>query len=324
MVLAAGVGERMRPLTDLLPKPLLPIANRPVMSYILTHLAGHGFDEVVANVHYRADDVVAALGDGASCGVRLSYAYEDRLWGSAGSVKRSADFLGEGTFLVTGADDLTAMDLSALLARHRQAGAQASIGLVEVEETSQYGIVVTDEAGRIQRFVEKPQGRAPSSTANTQIYLFEPEICDLIPAGDRYDFGFHVFPALVAEGRPFYGFALPGYWRDIGSLGDYFAAQRDVMQRAVGAEPPGTQVAPGIWMGEDCRIHPEAKLEPPVVIGDRCRIGPGAVIRGATSIASGVEVPGGVLLDNCVLWEGAQVPAGAELRQAVICRRGVL
>jgi NDP-sugar pyrophosphorylase family protein len=314
----------MRPLSDHLPKPLLPIANRPVMAYILEHLSRHGFTEVVANVHYRAQEIMDWFGDGSAYGVHLTYSHEDRLWGSAGSVKRNAEFLGDETFLVIGADDLTDMDLSALLAKHKEAGALASIGLVEVEETSQFGIVVTEESGHILYFVEKPKEKPPSNAANTQIYLFEPAIHDLIPAGEWYDFGFNVFPELVGRGHPFYGFALPGYWRDIGSLHDYLAAHWDVMEGRIPAAVPGREIEPYVWVGDGCKIARDVQLEAPVVIGQRCRIGAGAKLGGATSVADGVVVPARSVLWNCVLWPGAQVPARAQLREAVVGREGVV
>jgi mannose-1-phosphate guanylyltransferase/phosphomannomutase len=284
MVLAAGRGERMAPLTDHLPKPLLPIANRPVMAHILDHLARHGFTEVIANVHYLAQQIMDWFGDGACCGVHLSYAGEEKLWGSAGSVKRNERFFQGERFLVIGADDLTDMDLSALTRHHAEVGALASIGLAEVDETSQFGIVVTDEAGRIDRFLEKPAGPTPGNTANTQIYLFEPRIHSFIPEGEWYDFGFGVFPELVSRSEPFYGFALPGYWRDIGSLADYLQAHWDVMQGLVRAAIPGERREPGIWVGEGAEIHRSAKLAAPAVIGAGCRIGESAEIGGATAI----------------------------------------
>jgi len=324
MVLAAGRGERMIPLTDYLPKPLLPIANRPVMALILEHLARHGFDEVVANVWYRAQDVMGWFGDGSRCGVRLSYAPEDQLWGSAGSVKRNESFFQGQRFLVTGADDLTDMDLAELWRRHLEAGSLASIGLTRVEETSQFGIVVTDSAGRIERFLEKPKGPAPTNTANTQIYLFEPRIHSFIPPGEWHDFGYNVFPELVSKGEPFYGFALRGYWRDIGSLEGYLAAQWDVMQGKVAAAIPGEQQQPQVWVGAGADIAPSAKITAPAVIGRGCRIGAGAEIAGATAIADGVEVPAGARLWNCVLWEGARIERDQSLCCAVIGRDGVI
>ena len=324
LVLAAGLGERMRPLTDHLPKPLLPIANRPVMAYILEHLSRHGFTEVMANLHYRAEEIADWFGDGSCCGVHLTYSYEEKLWGSAGTVRRNKEFFAEETFLVIGADDLTDMDLTRLLEHHRRVGALATIGLAEVEETSQFGIVVTDDEGKIERFVEKPKGAAPSRTANTQMYLFEPAVHDFIPAGEWYDFGYNVFPEIVASGKPFYGFPLPGYWRDIGGSEDYLSAQGDVMGGRVTAAVPGREMSPGVWIGEGAEIERGAELTAPVVIGDRCRIRAGAAIGGASAVASGVEVPAGSSLWNCVVWEGAAVPKGAELQETVIAREGII
>jgi NDP-sugar pyrophosphorylase family protein len=324
MVLAAGLGERMRPLTDHLPKPLLPVANKPVMGYILEHLARHGFTDVIANLYYRGEDIVQRVGDGRQYGVNLRYSYEEKLWGIAGGVRRCRDFFGDETFLVMGADDLTDMDLTALVEAHRRAGAIASIGLVEVEETSQYGIVVTDGEGRIERFVEKPKGKAPSRTANTQLYLFEPGVFEFIPPDTVYDFGRDAFPDMVSQGAPFYGFSLPGYWRDIGSVSDYLAAQRDVLMGRVEARVEGKEVSPGLWMGAGCEVHPEAELKAPVALGEGCRVGSRAALGGGTCVGRCVEVPGGSSIWGTVLWEGAQVPAGARLERAVVTAGEVL
>jgi len=318
MVLAAGVGERMRPLTDRAPKPLLPVANRPVMGYVLEHLARHGFTEVIANLHYRARDIEAHFRDGGQYGVSLSYSHEEELLGSAGGLKRCQETFSEEDFLVTGADDLTDMNLTAMLAAHRAAGAIASIGLVEVAETSEYGIVVTDEAGRIQHFVEKPTGPAPSNTANTQIYLFRQEIFSFIPEAGFYDFGKQVFPALVAAGLPFYGFRLEGYWRDIGSVKDYLAAQWDVLEGRLDATRPGEELSPGLRVGDGGSLSPRAKLVPPVLVGDRCTVGQEAVLGPKVVLGNDVAVGAGARLSDCVVWEGVAVPAGAEHAHAVI------
>ncbi len=325
MVLAAGMGERMRPLTDWLPKPLLPIANRPAMGYVLQHLAKHGFTEVIANLHHRPEDIVDHFGGGSQYGVNLTFSYEEELLGPAGGVRRCKDFFGDDeTFLVTGADDLTTMDLTALLAGHREAGAIASIGLVEVEKTSEYGIVVTDEAGRIERFVEKPKGRRPPSrTANTQIYLFEPEVFDFIPPDRAYDFGFDAFPAMVEAGVPFYGFKLDGYWRDVGTVADYLDAQADVLEGKLGVSLPGREIAPGIWVGEDCRVDESAKLTAPLLLGDRCRVQARAQLGGGSSVGSGAIVGARAGLWRTVVWPGAKVPGSTTLRDAVVTSEGV-
>jgi len=324
MVLAAGLGERMQPLTDHLPKPLLPIANRPVMAYILEHLARHGFTEVIANLHYRPQDIVDYFGDGSRFGVSLTYTREEKLWGIAGGMRRCMDFLEGETFLVIGADDLTDMDLTALLAEHRRVGAMASIGLVEVEQTSEYGIVVTDPDGGIKRFVEKPKGEAPSRTANTQIYLFESGVFDFIPPNRVYDLGYDTFPDMVSHGVPFYGFSLPGYWRDIGGLADYLVAQTDVLEGRVAAALEGEEIQPGIWVGPGCEIDPGARLTPPLVLGEACRVCVEAALGKGTAVAPRVEVPSGSSLWNTVVWEGGTVPAGATLERAVVTAEGIV
>jgi len=323
MVLAAGFGERMRPLTDWLPKPLLPIANSPVMGYVLRHLGRHGFTEVVANLHYRPEEIVDHFGAGSEYGVNLTFSYEEELLGSAGGVSRCREFFGDETFLVTGADDLTTMDLTALLAAHRRAGAIASIGLVEVEQTSEYGIVVTDEEGRIERFVEKPKGKAPSRTANTQIYLFEPDVFDFIPPDHSYDFGFEAFPAMVEARVPFYGFQLPGYWRDIGNVGGYLEAQVDVLEGRLCAPVPGREIAPGVRVGEGCQIDESARLTAPVLLGDRCRVHAKAMLGGGSSIGNEAIIESGAALWRSVVWEGATVPESANFKDAVVTPEGV-
>lgn len=323
MVLAAGLGERMRPLTDWLPKPLLPIANCPVMGHILRHLGRHGFSEIVANVHYRPEEIVDHFGAGSDYGVNLTFSYEEELLGSAGGVRRCREFFGDETFLVTGADDLTTMDLTSLLSAHRRTGAIASIGLVEVEQTSEYGIVVTDEDGRIDRFVEKPKGRAPSRTANTQIYLFEPDVFDFIPRDQPYDFGFNVFPAMVEAGVPFYGFQLPGYWRDIGNVGGYLESQVDVLEGKLCMPVPGSEIAPGVRVGAGCEIDESARLTAPVLLGDRCHVQRKAEIGGGSTVGDEATIAPGASLWRSVVWEGATVPDEARLKDAVVSSQGV-
>ena len=235
----------------------------------------------------------------------------------------TAQPFGEDTFLVTGADDLTTMDLTALLTAHREAGAVASIALVEVSNTSEYGIVVTDEDGRVECFVEKPKGKAPSNTANTQIYLFEPEIFEFIPPDQPYDFGFHAFPALVEAGARFCGFRLDGYWRDIGSVSDYLEAQLDAMKGSLGSSPPGSEASPGIWLGQDCDIDQTAELDPPLVLGDRCQVGRAARLAEGTSIGTDIAVPPEAQLRRTVVWENAQIPPAARLNEAVVTPAGI-
>jgi mannose-1-phosphate guanylyltransferase/phosphomannomutase len=294
------------------------------MGYVLDHLARHGFTDVMANLHYRPEEIVDSFGDGAQFGVQLTYSYEEELLGPAGGVRRCKDFFADDTFLVTGADDLTDMDLTALVQAHRRAGAMASIGLVEVQDTQNYGIVVTNEEGAIERFVEKPKGRSPGNSANAQIYLLEPEIFDFIPPDQFYDFGYHAFPAMVEAGVPFYGFRLKGYWRDIGSIGDYLAVHVDVLDGNLSARLTGEEVSPRVWVGDGCHVDPRADLEAPVFLGKRCRVGARASLGGGTSVGDGVRVPAGASLWNTVVWQQAPVPRDVHLRGAVVTSDGVI
>jgi NDP-sugar pyrophosphorylase family protein len=323
MVLAAGLGDRLKPITDHLPKPLLPIANRPVMAYIIEHLARHGFTEIIANLHYRGDQIRDYFGDGSQFGVHLTYTVEDRLWGIAGGVRRCRDFFGDDTFLVIGADDLTDMDLTEFLALHRAKQSIATIGLAEVEDTAQFGIVVTDAEGRIQRFVEKPEGEAPSNAANTQVYLFEPALFDFIPPHRKYDFGFQTFPAMVAAQVPFYGFRLSGYWRDIGSMQDYLAAQSDLLEHRLSARLPARETRPGIWIEPDCEIADTARLQPSLILGRGATVGAHAKIGGGTAVAGGVHIPDGATIWSSVIWAGAKLPQGASLFRSVVTPYGM-
>jgi len=323
MVLAAGRGERMRPVTDLLPKPMLPIANIPVMGWVLQHLARHGFTNVIANIHHLAETIVDHFGSGGQYGVDLSFSYEEDLMGSAGGVKQCMDFFDDETFLVIGADDLTAMDLSAFLAQHRSAGALASIGLVEVENTAEFGVVVTDVNGRIQRFIEKPKGKAPSNLANTQIYLFEREILDFVPPDQPYDFGFQAFPAMVDAGVPFYGFKLDGYWRDIGSLDDYIDAQADILESKLDVSIPGTELSPGVWVGDECAIDATARLKAPLILGGHCRVESKAQLGGGTAVGSDVTIENEAFIERSVIWGGLTVQRSTSTRDAVVTSEGV-
>ena len=239
MILAAGVGSRLDPLTRAIPKPMVPVVNRPVIEHIVLDLKKHGFDEIMVNLHYLGDVIQQGLGDGSRLGVHISYAQEDKLWGDAGSVKRSQAFFGNETFLVVGGDDISDIDLSGLMALHREKQAASTIATTVVEDPSQFGIVVTDEDGRITRFLEKPKGGDVfSNTANTGVYVFEPDVFDLIPPDTFWGFGNNVFPSLLAADRPLYGFATTSYWKDVGNLQVYRQTNFDALAGLVDLDIP--------------------------------------------------------------------------------------
>lgn len=301
MILAGGLSTRLYPLTKQVPKPLVPVAGEPNAVHLIRYLKSYGFDEIVINVHYLPDMIVQALGDGSAFGVQLEYLHEKVLLGSAGAVEQVKSFLSGGPFVVVGCDDLTDLPLDKLFDFHKKNKAVATIGLVRRDEVDQYGVVVTDETGRITGFQEKPaKGTELSNLVNTGIYAFTPEIFDYIPAGEFYDFGKQVFPSLVAANQAFYGFdAGKSYWCDIGTPGEYRRASNDVVTGAfkIPEHPP---VTGNTWIAPDARIDASATIVGPSVIG------------------AGVEVGRNARVERSIIWQGSSVGDGAVVRDAIV------
>lgn len=315
MILAGGLSTRLYPLTKQIPKPLVPVVGVPNAALLLRYLKAYGFDDIAINVHYLADAIMAALGDGSSFGVKLQYSYEPELLGSAGGVKNVAEFFGDETFVVIGCDELTDVRLDELVAFHHERKAMATIGLVECAEVDQYGVVVLDELGKIVEFQEKPpKGTERSRLANTGIYVFSPEILAQIPAGEFYDFGKQLFPALQVAGERFYGFDARGaYWADIGTPSEYRRASYDVVRDVV-------RIPQTIQSGIDpaAVLGPDVLIEGPVCIGPRVRLEDGVTIVGPAILDAGVHVERGARLERSILWDGATVGAHAKLRDTIV------
>ncbi len=339
MIMAAGVGSRLMPLTMKIPKPMVPMANRPLMEYILEILARHGFTGLIANLHYHAPVISGHFGDGSRFGVWLQYSREEELLGTAGGVKNCQWFLDE-TFAVVSGDALTDIDLTRLLEEHRKKGALATIALKDVEDVEQFGIVVTGEDGRINQFQEKPRpAEALSHHANTGIYIFEPEIFRHIPTGQFYDFGKQVFPHLVRIGAPFYGVPINDYWCDVGNLNTYRQAHRDFLRGELQLTPggelrecegnrvllaAGSSVADDVIMegnvvvGSGCQIESGTRLRD-AVLWDQCLVGPHsriceAILGSSCRLGGSVNVNRGtVLASGCFLANGAETPAGSRV-----------
>lgn len=319
MILAAGVGSRLDPLTRNVPKPMVPVVNRPVIEHIVHKLKKHGFDEIWVNTHYLGGVIKDYLGDGSQWGIKIQVAEEKQLWGDAGSVKLAEDFLKGDTFLVIGGDDISDIDISAVVDFHKKNKATATIALTEVEDPSQFGIVVTDETGRITRFLEKPKGdQIFSNLANTGVYVFEPEVFDIIPAGEFFGFGHNVFPTLLERGRPMYGLGSQSYWKDVGNIPVYKQTNRDALSGTVVLDIPAVPVGEGIWIAEDAHVDPGAVLEAPIVIGSGSTIAAGAQILANTVIGEHCIVEAGAVLKETILWNGAKVGAGTHLERSIV------
>lgn len=322
--MAGGEGSRLRPLTSNVPKPMLPVANRPLMEHIIELLRTHGITDVVATVQFLSSVIRNYFGDGSDLGVSLSYATEDVPLGTAGSVLGAQDLL-SGTFVVVSGDALTDIDLTAVVDFHRAKGAAATLVLKRMSDPLEFGIVMTDEEGRIERFLEKPTwGQVFSDTINTGIYVLEPDIFDLIPPDQAYDFSSELFPMMLDKGLPLFGYVTESYWTDVGNSDAYLQAQHDALSGKVGVGIPGFELRPSVWVGEDVEIHPTARLEGPLLIGDNSFVGPGARVGPSTVVGANSFVGDDAVVSNGVLMERARVSAYARVTGGVLGRGATL
>jgi mannose-1-phosphate guanylyltransferase / phosphomannomutase len=317
--MAGGEGTRLRPMTANQPKPLLPVANRPIMEHVLRLLRRHGFSDTVVTVQFLAALIRNYFGDGEDFGMNLQYATEEMPLGTAGSVKNAEDALRDEPFLVISGDALTDIDLTAMVRFHKEQGALVTVGLTRVPDPLEFGIVIADEDGRIQRFLEKPTwGQVFSDTVNTGIYVMEPEVLAEVPPGESVDWSSDVFPALLKRGAPLFGYISDGYWEDVGTHESYLKAQADVLAGRVQADIAGFEVSPGVWVAEGAEVDPEAVLTGPLCIGDYAKIEAGANLREYTVIGSNVVVKEGAFLHRAVVHNNVYVGQGATLRGCVI------
>ncbi|MBO8169181.1 MAG: NTP transferase domain-containing protein [Thermoanaerobacteraceae bacterium] len=323
IIMAGGAGSRLRPLTCDLPKPLVPLANRPVMSYAMDIFRDLGIKEVGVTLQYLPDKIKDYYGSGEDFGLNLSYFVEDSPLGTAGSVKNARNFL-QDTFLVLSGDALTDFDLRSAIDFHRRNKALATLVLTRVSVPLEYGVVITDGQGRITRFLEKPGwSEVFSDTVNTGIYILEPEVLDYIPADSFFDFSKNLFPLLLEKGLGLYGYSQEGYWCDIGDLNQYRQAQYHLLAgNTRWSVREGREVKPGIWLGNNTVVEVGAKLVPPVLIGSDAYIASRAEVGPFSVVGEGVYIGGGSSVRYAVIWPEVHIKEGAEIRGAVIGKRG--
>jgi mannose-1-phosphate guanylyltransferase len=333
MILAAGQGTRIRPLTKSLPKPMIPILGKPVMEYLIEHMARYGIRDIMINVAFNHWMIESYFGDGRSWGVNIGYSFEGireygeivpKALGSAGGMKKIQDFGGffDETTLVVCGDAIIDLDIGSALREHKEKGALASVIALDVplEETKNYGIVVTGDDGRVLSFQEKPSAKEAKSTlASTGIYVFEPEVLDLVPSNSVFDIGSDLFPLLVKQSLPFYAQNRHFNWIDIGRLTDYWEVSQRVLRGEVALmDMPGSEIRPGIWAGLNTSIHESANLTGPVYIGSNVKIEQGAKIIGPSWIGHGSHIRQNVALERCILSEYVRIGSGQKLCEMVI------
>jgi mannose-1-phosphate guanylyltransferase len=322
MVLAAGLGTRLRPLTYEMPKPLVPVLNRPIMAHVLELVARHGMTDVIANLSYLPDQVRERFGDGSEYGVSLEWRFEEELLGTAGGVRNVREFFGDETFLVMAADALTDIDLGALRDAHESNDGIATLAVKRVPDTSEYGVVVTGSDGRIQGFQEKPDpAEALSDLASCMIYVLEPEIFDYFPDKPEVDFALEVFPALLEHDVPFYVHETDAYWNDVGSLDEFSQGNFDALAGAVTLDHGAERVRDGVYVAQGAALPDGVELDPPILVGSGVELDADVALTGPVVIGDRSRIGAGSRINRSVLLEGTEVAAGTILAEAIGARR---
>ena len=321
VLMAGGSGTRLRPLTCDLPKPMVPILNRPIAEHIVRLLKQHQITQIIATLFYLSDAMRDHFQDGSELGVTMTYAVEEeQALGTAGSVKNVSSLL-DDTFIVISGDSITDFDLQAAIRFHKEKKAKATLVLTRVQNPVEFGVVITDEEGKIVRFLEKPTtSEVFSDTINTGIYILEPEVLDYIPANCEQDFSKDLFPLLLEKGEPLYGYVAEGYWCDVGHLRAYRQAQYDALEGKIALDIASAETTTGVYVGTHSEIHPTAKLKGPLIIGDNCQIGARAIIAPGTVIADNVTIGNDATLERAIVWSGAVVADESHLSACVVGR----
>jgi len=319
MVLAAGLGTRLRPLTYEITKPMVPVLDRPVMEHILDLLDRHSFDSVIANLHYFPDSIRDYFGE------RISYRFEEELLGTAGGVRACAEFFGDEPFLVISGDALTDIDLTALAERHRESGGIATLAVKKVADTREYGVVLHDREGRITGFQEKPSpDEALSDLGNCGIYVFDPKIFDYFPQTPFVDWANDVFPVLLDNGVPFHIHEVREYWNDVGSLSELRQGTFDALCGELHLQVEGEEISPGVVAVGESPVRADTEIDGSAWIGRDVEIGEGVRLMGPIVLGDGAKLGDGAQLRSSIVFPGTEIAAGSILIDAIAGHSGIL
>ncbi|MBU1319802.1 MAG: NTP transferase domain-containing protein [candidate division Zixibacteria bacterium] len=321
IIMAGGFGTRLRPLTLGLPKPMVPMANRPMMEHIVTLLKKHGFGRILSLLYFQPEAITGYFEDGSKFGVKMDYLRAKDDFGTAGSVRNAADFIGNERIVIISGDVLTDFDLGAAMKFHQERGAAATMVLTHMENPLQYGVVITDDDGKITRFLEKPTwGEVFSDKVNTGIYILEPEVVNMIPQQKFYDFSKDLFPRVLSEKMPMYGYTADGYWRDVGNLTEYMQAHKDILAGVVKVDLPLNELKykdATLWIGKNEDVDSTVSFDDVVILGDDVSVGAGASIRNCV-IGDRTVIGEDAEIDNSIIWDGVTIGDGAKLKQAMV------
>ncbi|WP_246452004.1 sugar phosphate nucleotidyltransferase [Alkalicella caledoniensis] len=319
MILAAGLGTRLRPLTDEVSKPMVQLGGRPCIEHTVRLLRKHGIKEIMINLYYKPELIMNHFGDGEHFGIKIHYSVEKELMGTAGGLKKVQQFFGDDPILIISGDALTDLNLTDFYDFHKKKGGLASLALKNVQDPREFGVVQISQDDRITQFQEKPKDVTPISTkANTGIYIFEPDIFSFIPSNTFYDFGKQVFPDLLMKGQSMFGYETQAYWCDIGNIDVYKDVQFDILAGIVKVDIPGKKFENCIWLGRNIDIDPDTKIIGPVFIGEKSVIEKGAKIYGPTVIGNNSFVGSNSVIKRSILLEGARVGNDALIADSIL------
>jgi mannose-1-phosphate guanylyltransferase/phosphomannomutase len=321
VIMAGGEGTRLRPLTCNRPKPMVPVGNKPVMEHIIELLKKYKLTDIAVTLQYMPELIKEYFHDGRDYNVGIRYYVEKVPLGTAGSVKNAQDFL-DDTFIVISGDALTDIDLKKAIDFHFQKCSMVTLVLKRVDIPLEYGVVVTDDDGKIIRFLEKPSwGEVFSDTVNTGIYILSPQVLDYFGKNEMFDFSRDLFPILLKEEQPMYGYVTEDYWCDIGDLKAYIQAHQDVLENRVNVNISGTQLKDMIWVGEETVIEEGANIEFPCILGNHTKIKSGASIRAYSVIGDSCIIGERSSVKRSIIWNNSVIDRNVELRGCVLCKK---
>jgi len=330
IIIAGGAGTRLRPLTYTRPKPLIPVVNRPFLEYQVALLKRHGVDEIIFCTNYMADKIQNHFGDGSAFGVSMRYAIEETPLGTAGAIKNAQSIAGRDTLVVLNGDVLTDFDLSAIIRFHKERDALVTLALKDVPSPSPYGVIVTDEEGRVREFREPSEAtkkmlaanpnveRTGTDYINAGIYIMEPEALDAIPSGRPVSIERETYPKMLEEGKRVFAVASNGYWLDIGRAEQYRQATEAILSHEITVEVPGEWRSTGYWAESGARVEETPNIAPTVHIGKNARIGAGASVAGRSVIGSDCRIGANATLTDCILEAGVIIGAGVNLTGCIL------
>jgi mannose-1-phosphate guanylyltransferase/phosphomannomutase len=319
IIMAGGAGSRLRPLTCGRPKPIVPIMNKPVMEHIIELLKSNGITDIGVTLQYLPEKIENLFGDGSEWGVNIQYFIEDTPLGTAGSVKNAEEFLND-TFVVISGDALTDIDLKKAVEFHKSKKTVCTLVLTEVAVPLEYGVVMTNETGKIIRFLEKPSwGEVFSNLANTGIYILEPKALSYFEKNKKFDFSQDLFPLLMNEGNDLYGYVTKEYWCDVGDIGSYIQSHIDILDKKVKVNLHESEERPGIFIGKNVEIDKTAVITPPAVIGDNCKIGKNVEIQEYTVLGENTVIGDGSIIKRSIIWNSTHIGANARISAGILC-----